>query len=546
MGEDTKPGLVRRVLVMFGWPDAIEMKPASEYDLYSEEYYNRIAWNFAKVIYPVLLTMIATLYLRGSYGDYACENDGSNLNGFSNNFNPEDPSSFGQSDDFDATTVFIIIIVVWFIFLILATFGLVFVLKRDLDWILFGLLYLSVVIFLGIIGGRYLFYWVRSVCWNFDWITLVFLTGNFCAGGIIAIFWKAPRWLNQGYLVALSALMGNIFDSSAPAWTLWVLLGLLVAWDLFAVLAPCGPLQELIKIAGERQNDLSGMLYDTNPVARGREDPAELRRRRERRNRRRQNNEEVASSAQATRDATGTETEPETPAPSSQPVYRAERRDGSGTEEYIPSSRTAKQDANGTGTEPETPARSSQLIYRAARRDGPGAEEYIASSRTAVIDPPSSGAEEVGNGDNVDTNTVDQPNGYSHVAKTEEIPDTRQNRFATPAALSRPIEHGRGGTQAQVDEASKFLDRNVKLGLGDFVFYSVLVSVSARFGFMEVATSFSGVVAGLCLTFVILITHQRPLPALPISLTFGLIAFFVTRYSLNPFVGNLLENMLFN
>lgn len=249
----------------------------------------------------------------------------------------------------------------------------------------------------------------------------------------------------------------------------------------------------------------------------------------ERRNRRRQNNEEVASSAQATRDATGTETEPETPAPSSQPVYRAERRDGSGTEEYIPSSRTAKQDANGTGTEPETPARSSQLIYRASRRDGPGAEEYIASSRTAVIDPPSSGAEEVGNGDNVDTNTVDQPNGYSHVAKTEEIPDTRHDRFATPAALSRPIEHGRGGTQAQVDEASKFLDRNVKLGLGDFVFYSVLVSVSARFGFMEVATSFSGVVAGLCLTFVILITHQRPLPALPISLTFGLIAFFVTR-----------------
>jgi len=432
------------------------------------------------------------------------------------------------------------------VFLILATFGLVFVLKRNLDWILFSLLYLSVFIFLGIIGGRYLFYWVRSVCWNFDWITLVFLTGNFCAGGIIAIFWKAPRWMNQGYLVALSALMGNIFDSSAPAWTLWVLLGLLVAWDLFAVLAPCGPLQELIKVAGERQNDLSGMLYDTNPVARGREDPAEMRKRKERRIRRRQNNREVAGSAHPTQDATGTETEPETPAPSSQPIYRAEKRGLSGAEEYIQSSPTATQDATGTGTELEIPAPSSQPIYRAARRAGSGTEEYIGSSRTALVDPPSSSGAETAEDGIANTNTMYQPNGYSHVATPEGTPETRENRFTTPAALSRPTEHGRGGTQAQIDDASKFLDRNVKLGLGDFVFYSVLVSVSARFGFMEVATSFSGVVAGLCLTFVILITHQRPLPALPISLTFGIIAFFVTRYSLNPFVGNLLENMLFN
>lgn len=62
-----KYSLVRRILMSFGWPEPIEIKPVGSYVIGSEEYYDRIASNFSKIIYPVLITMVATLYLVSTY-----------------------------------------------------------------------------------------------------------------------------------------------------------------------------------------------------------------------------------------------------------------------------------------------------------------------------------------------------------------------------------------------------------------------------------------------------------------------------------------------
>jgi len=82
--------------------------------------------------------------------------------------------------------------------------------------------------------------------------------------------------------------------------------------------------------------------------------------------------------------------------------------------------------------------------------------------------------------------------------------------------------------------------RGVKLGLGDFVFYSVLVGRAALFDMLTVFTSFIGIVTGLFCTILLLALWRKALPALPISIFFGILFFFATRFFLLPFVDNLL------
>ena len=69
-------------------------------------------------------------------------------------------------------------------------------------------------------------------------------------------------------------------------------------------------------------------------------------------------------------------------------------------------------------------------------------------------------------------------------------------------------------------------DEGIKLGLGDFVFYGILVTRAARLGWDIAVLCVFAVILGLSLTLIVLAVLERPLPALPLSLLLG-IAFFV-------------------
>ncbi|KAI8982351.1 Presenilin-domain-containing protein [Mycotypha africana] len=308
-----------------------------------------------------------------------------------------------------------------------------------------------------------------------DYITMVFALWNFAIVGLVSIFWKGPLWLQQTYLTLMSSLMAFSL-TSLEQWTTWILLGLLAIWDLIAVLCPFGPLKMLIESSKKQQREVPALLYSVNAV-----------------------------------------------------WFMAATHDHFKLSDSIISSTSAislNSDALSTKLlRDEQHQQSNNFIVECQQH-----ASNNRMSRDGFIRLP----------DNSNTSIENNPFATQHslndmLHENDSIATTNQ---------AQPREDENREERRQAEEVNDDYDEDaertgLKLGLGDFVFYSVLIARAAMYDWITTICCTVAVLTGLTATIFLLAIFKKALPALPISIAFGILYYFVGKTVLVPYVRTL-------
>lgn len=381
---------------------------------------------------------------------------------------------------------------------------------------------------------------------------------NFSVVGTMSIFYSRPfpAYITQAYLILTSVIVAwqlSFFDD----WTAWVLLVLLALYDLYAVLTPCGPLKALVNLMSQEDAPrLPGLLYEAQlPRSSNRNTVVNTRR----------------SSTQPR-----TEPEERTPAPPSDKsvrdsdTQRTEPTASTGIEMTLQDNtmpatesrtETSSSSSNSSSNLPESTLQQSQHAPAADPLEAPPVTHRIPLAIAKLYKLP----------------LADDPTPpWRRGERPEYTPDELQSTVTAvfPARGGRVLLHNRQrrdhpmrysvldrhgvhkrllfvDTEGKVmedlrEEKEDEKDRtSIRLGLGDFIFYSILVSKAALYSFTTFAACTLVILCGLGLTLAILAVRGHALPALPISIFLGVVFYLLTRYSMQPFIEDVFVRQLY-
>lgn len=332
--------------------------------------------------------------------------------------------------------------------------------------VIHGWLILSSLLLLFLFAYLYLGVILQAYNVPMDYITVALLMWNFGVLGMMCIHWKGPLLLQQGYLITICALMSLVFIKYLPDWTLWVVLGVMVVWDLVAVLCPRGPLRMLVETAQERREPIfPALIYSStimwqSVMAADSDQPEDKKSEKKKKKKKQRTSEE-----------------------------------SDGVFENPPTANTADGEDSDEGGFTD-------------RQQQPRARHVTDSSI-----------------DSTHARTARQALGNYERSGERRTEDTEN-----PAAENEEEQEERG----------------IKLGLGDFIFYGVLVGKASSYGDWNTTLAcFVAILIGLCFTLLLLAIFRKALPALPISITFGLVFNFATSELVQPFMDRLASEQVY-
>ncbi|GJN06302.1 hypothetical protein PR202_ga24017 [Eleusine coracana subsp. coracana] len=327
-------------------------------------------------------------------------------------------------------------------------------------------------------GGAILAAVLRRLGTPLDALTVLLLLFNASALGVLSVFASAvPILVRQGYMVALAVIVAA-WLSRLPEWTTWIMLVALALYDLVAVLAPRGPLRMLVELASSRDDELPALIYESRPTV----GPA------------------------------------------------------TGSSSYASVMGSVEM----------------QNMADSGQADGSqyGRVEREEEGSRAVVEMRNPGGSQSGIGENnvereVPVSVTSRPSNQDENSQHAviEIEQSEEEETAPLVSAASADNAASNEEQRQSSSSSDLVDfemfestRGIKLGLGDFVFYSVLVGRAAMYDLMTVYACYLAIIAGLGCTLILLSICKHALPALPISIMLGVTFYFLTRLLMEPFV----------
>ncbi|KAL1201842.1 Presenilin-like protein [Cardamine amara subsp. amara] len=395
--------------------------------------------------------------------------------------NPSDSATVKLEGSIENAIVFVVLVAaVTFILVLLFYYNFTKFLKHYMRF--------SAFFVLGTMGGAIFLSIIQHFSIPVDSITCSILLFNFTILGTMSVFAGGiPIVLRQCYMVVMGIVVAAWF-TKLPEWTTWFILVALALYDLVAVLAPGGPLKLLVELASSRDEELPAMVYEARPT--------------------------ISSGNQGGNRGS---------------TLRVLVGGGGG----------------GGGVSDSTSVELQAVRNHDTNQHGRGNSHNMDYNAIAVRDTDNVDGNGDGNRDGVERSPlVASPISSEH--STAEVGMRGNVETVTDEEMSPLVElMGWGDNNSEEPrDLEESLNRGIKLGLGDFIFYSVLVGRAAMYDLMTVYACYLAIISGLGCTLILLSVYNRALPALPISIMLGVVFYFLTRLLMEPFVVGMTTNLM--
>ncbi|KJH49582.1 Presenilin [Dictyocaulus viviparus] len=401
-------------------------------------------------------------------------------------------------------------------------------------------LHMSCLLILFAVSGGFFYDLLKSMQINEDKIIYEFLPALVTAYGgfgCIAFFYpKAPLLLHQFYVLSNCSLVSLFYLRSFPGYTAWFVLWCVALWDIFAVLAPIGPLRKVQEKAGDYSHDVLRFLMftaDAKTVSDTTEDQ--------------QQSNDQGESESETKAVTPPQQQNESATETSSSVTVSSDESDEDVEQHVDEPllrRRVRQTAGADIVEVVEDVRKEEDRLKTNSQKNVG--KRIEKDKKSDLSSEDEVAVEMEvDVDIGDTNENDEKDYWKekycindkealsidhHKKVLESSSSSGYSDSDSSDSTSTDVDNEEEQAESvSVTAADALNDANsLRLGMGDFVFYSVLVGQAATTGNIGATVAAAlGVVYGLLITLTYFSNGDETTPALPISIVLGTVFHFI-------------------